>query len=144
MAPEQIRGESVDARTDVYALGCVLYQALTGQAPYRGTDVAVMLSHLDYPFSALEDSSLSPFQPVIERALSKEPAERYPTAGDLARGAEGLTLVEPAPLDEDPTRAVGSAISESVRVAKAHPRAQGGDHPGRSRRAGQYRGAGVG
>ncbi len=86
VAPEQIRGERVDARTDVYALGCVLVHALTGGAPFvRDSDEATLWAHLNSP----PPTDLVPpeFAGVVERALSKDPADRYPSAGDLGRAA---------------------------------------------------------
>jgi serine/threonine protein kinase len=86
VAPEQIRGERVDARTDVYALGCVLVYALTGQAPYlRDSDEATLWAHLNAPPPS--DSIPEEFQGVIARALAKDPSERFPSAGDLGRAA---------------------------------------------------------
>ena len=91
VAPEQIRGERIDARADVYALGCVLFHALTGQAPHLGeTDEATLWAHLHDPpppASMLKPGVPEAFDAVIERALAKDPGERFPSAGDLGRAA---------------------------------------------------------
>jgi ketosteroid isomerase-like protein len=102
MAPEQFSGAPVDARADVYALGCVLYAALTGETPYpRGTVPATMLAHMhDAPPRPTEvaDGVPAGFDRVIARALAKDPEERYPSAGDLGRAslaaAEGRHVTE--------------------------------------------------
>src|SRR3954470_7985414 len=91
VAPEQIRGERVDARSDVYALGAVLYHALTGRAPYAAdTDEAMMWSHLHADPPRVQGAPAA-FDPVIRRALAKDPADRYPSAGapPPAGGAPG-------------------------------------------------------
>ncbi|WCB96545.1 serine-threonine kinase [Baekduia alba] len=91
MAPEHLRGEPTDARADVYALGCVLYTALTGTPPFRHDTVpATITAHLhDPPPRPSEAATGVPvaFDSVIARALAKEPADRYPSAGDLGRAA---------------------------------------------------------
>ena len=86
VAPEQIRGGRVDARTDVYALGCVLVFALSGQAPYVGeSDEATLWAHLSSPPPS--ESVPPEFEGVVARALAKDPSDRYPSAGDLGRAA---------------------------------------------------------
>src|ERR1700755_3526553 len=91
IAPEQIRGEGVDARADVYALGCLLFYVLTGVAPYRrDSDEATLYAHLNDP--PPDATALSPDVPraladVVERALAKDPDDRFPSAGDLGRAA---------------------------------------------------------
>lgn len=103
VAPEQIEGRRVDARTDVYALGGVLFEALTGRVAYvRESDPAKLWAHLHAaPPSACE---LRPDLPaeadrVIARAMAKDPAQRFPSAGDLGRAAisaaGGEALTEP-------------------------------------------------
>jgi len=91
MAPEQFSGAPVDARADVYALGCVLYTALTGETPYpRGTVPATMLAHMHDPQprpTEVADGVPAGFDRVIARALAKDPDRRYPSAGDLGRAA---------------------------------------------------------
>jgi DNA-binding NarL/FixJ family response regulator len=91
MAPEQARGAEVDARADIYALGCVLYRTLTGTVVYeRDSDVEKMWAHIHDPPPALLE--VAPDLPpalgvVLDRALAKQPDHRQPTAADLAREA---------------------------------------------------------
>ena len=91
VAPEQIRGERIDARADVYASGCLLFYMLTGSVPFaREGDEARLWAHLSEPPPKPTErvDGLPPaFDDVIERALAKNPDERYPSAGDLGRAA---------------------------------------------------------
>ena len=90
VAPEQIRGDEVDARADVYALGCLLYECLVGEPPFRrGSDAATLYAHLEE-----QPPTLSGLEDVLPRALAKDPVGRYETCGELmdaARDALGLT-----------------------------------------------------
>jgi YVTN family beta-propeller protein len=91
VAPEQVRGEAVDGRADIYALGCVLYELLTGQVPFkRDDDIAKLWAHIsdDAP-SPIE---LAPDTPralcsVAGRCMEKDPDDRFDTAGDMGRAA---------------------------------------------------------
>jgi serine/threonine protein kinase len=92
VAPEQISGQAIDARTDVYALGCLLFKLLTGEVPFpREGEAARLYAHLhDLPPAP---SLYAPEIPmalddVVIRALSKSPLDRYPSAGDLGRAAQ--------------------------------------------------------
>jgi serine/threonine protein kinase len=91
MAPEQITGGVADARTDIYALGCVFFHMLSGRIPYeRENSVAKLFAHVHEPPPAIEAplAELYPtFGAVIEKAMAKEPEERYLSAGDFARDA---------------------------------------------------------
>ena len=87
VAPEQIRGEEVDGRADVYALGCMLYECLAGEPPFRrGTDAATLYAQLEEAPPVLPG-----LEEVLPKALAKEPGGRYSTCGELiddsARGA---------------------------------------------------------
>ena len=97
MAPEQIRGESVDGRADVYSLGCLLFECLTGAPPFPGRpDVAVLFAHLEEqpPKVAARPPELAEaVDPVIDRALAKSPDDRYGTCRELVEAArKGLGL----------------------------------------------------
>ena len=122
MAPEQFAGEEVDARADVYALGCVLYNALTGEVPYpRGTVPATMLAHLhDEPPrpTATVPGMPSGFDRVIARALAKTPAERYPSAGDLGRAA--LAAADGRPVTETERTVARGAAAPPARAVNGH------------------------
>src|SRR3954466_6131792 len=90
MAPEQFEGGPVDGRVDVYALGCVLFQALTGQVPFpRDTEPAKIWAHMKEPPPSVAGNADVPdeFEEVIRRAMAKNPDDRYPSAGDLGRAA---------------------------------------------------------
>jgi len=92
LAPEQIRGEEIDGRTDVYALACVLYECLAGQAPFhRPTEAELLWAHMQEDPPAL--SSQPDLDPVFRRALAKEKEERYESAAvfvEAAAAAIGL------------------------------------------------------
>jgi serine/threonine protein kinase len=89
VAPEQIRGDEVDGRADVYALGCLLYECLAGEPPFRrGSDAATLYAHLEE-----QPPALSGLADVLPKALAKDPVERYQTCGELidaARDALGV------------------------------------------------------
>jgi serine/threonine protein kinase len=122
VAPEQIRGERLDARADVYALGCVLYFALTGTAPFpRDGDEAKLWAHLTEPPPRASDRVEGlprGLDDVIARAMAKRPADRYPSAGDLGRAA----LAAAGPLSAGvtfPSWATARASSPSCATARA-------------------------
>jgi serine/threonine-protein kinase len=97
MAPEHLRGEPTDARADVYALGCVLFTALTGKPPFRRDTVPVTITaHLHDPPPRPSETAGVPatFDAVIARALAKAPEDRYPSAGDLGRAAQAAAAGE--------------------------------------------------
>ncbi|MEA2480694.1 MAG: hypothetical protein QOJ07_2616, partial [Thermoleophilaceae bacterium] len=88
VAPEQIHGSAADARADVYALGCLTFQVLTGELPFaRETPVATMWAHSHDPPPRIGEQrpELAAVDEVLARALAKDPADRFPSAGDLAR-----------------------------------------------------------
>lgn len=91
MAPEQIEGAPLDGRADVYALGCVLYQALSGRVPFpRETEPAKLWAHLSQPPPHLSASTPRlPFalDEVLQRAMAKRPVDRLSSAGELGRSA---------------------------------------------------------
>ena len=88
IAPEQAKGDPVDGRADVYSLGCLAYECLTGEVPFeRDTEVAVLWAHVQE--SPPKPSATRPELPtrvdgVIARAMAKRPDDRYATAGELA------------------------------------------------------------
>ena len=91
VAPEQVRGEQVDGRADVYALGCVLYELLTGQVPFeRDDDIAKLWAHISDPAPSPLD--VAPDTPraladVAGCCMEKDPDDRFETAGQMGRAA---------------------------------------------------------
>jgi serine/threonine protein kinase len=88
MSPEQIEGRQLDGRADVYSLGCVLFECLTGRPPYRSeNDVAVLWAHIrgEPPRPSDVDRSIPrALDNVVARALAKNPADRFASCGELA------------------------------------------------------------
>ncbi len=92
MSPEQARGEEVDARTDLYSLGIVAYEMLTGRVPFGGTTPHAVLHQQIYepppPLRSLRPGSSPAVDEILNKALAKQPADRYVTAGDFARALD--------------------------------------------------------
>ncbi|MCW5804407.1 MAG: protein kinase [Deltaproteobacteria bacterium] len=85
MAPEQARGERADERTDVYAIGTILYHVLAGRPPHLGRDVATLLEQVQTAPPPPLPSEVPPdLTAIVERALARDPAGRYPSAAELA------------------------------------------------------------
>jgi hypothetical protein len=127
-APEQILGQPTTAAGDIYSLTAVLYQCLTGQVPYpRETDAGVMHAHLNEPPPALPagDTAESALSAVIARGMAKDPADRYPRAGELMDAAARVLGELPARrrhgIPAFPTRP-SEANGASGRGASAEPR----------------------
>jgi ABC-type transport system substrate-binding protein/class 3 adenylate cyclase/streptogramin lyase/tRNA A-37 threonylcarbamoyl transferase component Bud32 len=105
LAPEQIEGRPVDGRVDVYALGCVLYECLTGEPPYqRGNELASLLAHVNDPIPSLSERRLElpeALDAVVATALAKDRDERYATCAELVEAAaaalRGEAPAVPAP-----------------------------------------------
>jgi serine/threonine-protein kinase len=94
-APEQIEGKSVDGRADVYSLGCLLYECLTGSVPFpKDSELAVLWAHVHEPPPNLD--SHAALEPVLTQALAKRPADRYGTCSELVEAARGA-LPSPEP-----------------------------------------------
>jgi serine/threonine-protein kinase len=95
IAPEQIEGRPLDPRTDVYALGCVVYQCLTGTVPYPlDTDMAKMLAHVREapPSVRTVRGDVAPaVDAVIAKAMAKDPNDRFPSCGELAAALKDAT-----------------------------------------------------
>src|SRR6266699_1660472 len=98
-APEQIEGKDVDARADVYALACVLYECVVGTPPFhRSSDVAVLNAHLHASPPKLSKAAPdlpAALEPVLAKALSKSPLDRYPTCGEFVALARAAAVPEP-------------------------------------------------
>ena len=108
VAPEQIEGRKVSARTDVYALGCLLYHCLSGQVPFaHETDVAVIYAHLSEEptkLSTLRRDLPEGLDAVVAKALDKSPDRRFPSCGDMISAARAV-LDSAGPLgDTSPPR----------------------------------------
>ncbi|KTC62556.1 serine/threonine protein kinase [Pseudomonas fluorescens ABAC62] len=124
MSPEQARGQEIDGRADLYALGVVLYEILVGKLPYNGTDaLSTALAHLTEPLPELPVHH-GRYQGVLRKLLAKDPAERFPDAAALLLALDQLpmespeaTLVRPAPLSFD----LGGITPESIEIPRATP-----------------------
>lgn len=120
MAPEQARGETgaVDERTDVYGLGAILYQILTGQGPFRGPTVTEVLERVRLqpptPPHEVSDQAPRPLEAICLKALAKAPEDRYQNAGDLVAELQRW-------LDDEPVEAYPEpALVRAGRWARKH------------------------
>jgi tetratricopeptide (TPR) repeat protein len=113
IAPEHVEGRPVDARADVYALGCVIYEALTGQVPFpRDTEAAKLFAHVSAPRpSVLEAAPETPaaLDELVRTAMAKDPAQRYRSATELAAALRAALGQGNAPRAR-PTKPAASAL----------------------------------
>lgn len=122
-APEQIEARTVDARTDVYSLGCVLYECLAGSPPFdRDADIAVMHAHLTQPPPLLSDTRADlpkSLDRTITRAMAKDPDERFATCTELMQAARAAAIS--ARSTEHEVQAPGTPTIASAGQAAAQP-----------------------
>ncbi len=124
VAPEQISGATVDARADVYALGCLFFKLLTGEVPFpKDGDAARLFAHLNDPPPApslyVPEVSMA-LDDVVIRAMSKSPDDRYPSAGDLGRAARAALQEERTTIPER-TVATGAAATRTAETILSGP-----------------------
>jgi serine/threonine-protein kinase len=118
LAPEQIQDDQVDARTDVYSLGCVFHEMLTGAVPYPKREYARKLfAHMKEPPPrprAFRPELVESFDEVVAKAAAKEPVDRYASAGELADAVEAALVHQQELSQETVERPAGTTTREDA------------------------------
>jgi hypothetical protein len=113
MSPEQVRGQALDTRTDIFSFGAVLYEMLSGRAAFKkdtAADTMTAVLREDPPELQTADRTLPPaLERIVKRCLEKAPSERFQSARDLAFALENATSVTtgPLPIPAEPRRRSG-------------------------------------
>ncbi|MBX9977940.1 serine/threonine-protein kinase PknD [Mycobacterium sp.] len=119
MAPERLMAQDADARADIYALTCVLYECLTGNRPYPGDSLeSQVTAHLTLPPprpSATRPDLPADFDAVVAKGMAKEPADRYQSVTELAAAAQE------APLDADAASSAPTVAAPPATAVEAKP-----------------------
>jgi serine/threonine protein kinase len=133
IAPEQLQGSTVDARADVYALACVLYEALTGKVPFpRKTDVARMWAHMNEeppPPSTITPGISADLDEIVRRGMTKNADDRYPSAGDLGRAAVAAASGRRRTADQGTVATGAAATGGPPTIASPPPPVTGPPQP---------------
>jgi serine/threonine-protein kinase len=141
LSPEQARGEPVDARSDVYAAGCVLYELLCGHPPFVGDNpVSVAYQHVredPRPASTINPDVTPDVDAVVLKALAKNPLNRYQSAAemraDMLRAAAGRPVMATPVLSEQETMAMAAAATRQIGAATRQQMPTRGGEGGRRR-----------
>jgi eukaryotic-like serine/threonine-protein kinase len=129
LSPEQARGERVDARSDLYSTGCLLYELLTGRPPFLG-DSPVAIAYQHVRENPIPPSHLDPEVPqwadaIVLRAMAKDPGERYQSAaqmrGDIQRALSGMPVAGPRTATYGATQRMGPATAMAATSTRAIP-----------------------
>src|SRR4051794_1004756 len=123
ISPEQIEGGTIDARADVYSLGCLLFECLTGQEPFaRDSELAAVYAHMHEPPPRASDvlpGVAEGFDTVIAKALAKAPDERYASTADLAAASRAALRGELAGSSRRRRRVALGGLAAAVVAAAA-------------------------
>ena len=147
LSPEQARGETVDARSDVYSAGCLLYELLTGSPPFSGdSPVAVAYQHVREnaaPPSTREASVPRPLDAVVMKALAKNPLNRYQTAAEMRADllrviADQPVVAETVMSDDERTQFIGRSAAPAAVAAGAAAATEAAADEGSGRHAATY------
>ncbi len=121
MSPEQGKGAKVDSRADVYSLGVMLYEMVTGHAPYEAeTPLAVVLKHIQEPLPlprSVQPNLPEEVERVILRAMAKEPDDRFQTAGEMVRALDAAVRAAQATARTEPAIAAEVAAPPVEKAA---------------------------
>jgi len=124
MSPEQAQGRSLDIRSDIYSLGIMFYELLTGAPPFQGDSaIATLMMHVNDKAQPLPQT-LRPLQCVMDKVLAKNPGERYPRARAMI---EHLQKLEPQ-LKQIISRQQATLVTNPNDVTVAHPTGGGSHH----------------
>jgi eukaryotic-like serine/threonine-protein kinase len=104
LSPEQGRGEIVDVRSDIYSVGCMLYELLVGQPPFTGdSPLSIVVQHISdvpTPPSATNADISAGIDSIVLKAMAKDPADRYQTASEMKADVERILAGQPPAADE--------------------------------------------
>jgi eukaryotic-like serine/threonine-protein kinase len=140
LSPEQARGERVDARSDLYSTGCLMYELLTGRPPFTGdSPVAIAYQHVredPVPPSVVDPEIPEWADAIVLKAMAKAPADRYQSAGemrmDIQRAMSGMPVAAPTRVDMyQGTRQMGAATMMASPTMAAPPYDYAEDEMGR-------------